>query len=55
MLPWNELSALHKETSDIVEPLRALNQAGFLTINSQPKVNGAPSSDPKFGWGGPNG
>ena len=28
-----------------------MNSNCFYTINSQPKVNGAPSSDPKFGWG----
>ena len=33
----------------------ALNQAGYLTINSQPRVNGAPSNDATFGWGRPGG
>jgi hypothetical protein len=33
------------------EGLVALNQAGYLTINSQPRVNGAPSNDATFGWG----
>ncbi len=41
------------------EPLRAslvgLNRAGLLTINSQPRVNGAPSDDPAVGWGGAGG
>jgi methylenetetrahydrofolate reductase (NADPH) len=32
-----------------------LNRRGFLTINSQPAVNGAKSSDPVFGWGPRNG
>jgi methylenetetrahydrofolate reductase (NADPH) len=32
-----------------------INKAGFLTINSQPAVNGAKSDDPVFGWGGPGG
>jgi len=32
-----------------------LNSYGFLTINSQPAVNGSPSSDEKFGWGPKNG
>jgi methylenetetrahydrofolate reductase (NADPH) len=32
-----------------------LNNAGFLTINSQPRVDGALSSDPAVGWGGPGG
>ena len=37
------------------EHLLALNEAGLLTINSQPRVNGAPSNDPTFGWGRPGG
>jgi methylenetetrahydrofolate reductase (NADPH) len=37
------------------ELLVALNHAGMLTINSQPPVNGVPSEDKTFGWGGPNG
>lgn len=32
-----------------------MNLHGFLTINSQPRVNGAPSTDPIFGWGGRDG
>lgn len=32
-----------------------LNQNKLLTINSQPKCNGAKSTDPKFGWGPENG
>jgi len=28
-----------------------MNSAGFLTINSQPAVDAAPSSHPVFGWG----
>ena len=28
-----------------------MNHRGMLTINSQPQVNGAPSSHPLFGWG----
>ncbi|WIA22217.1 hypothetical protein OEZ85_004547 [Tetradesmus obliquus] len=55
MLPWAELEGLHSETSLIKEQLLALNAAGYLTINSQPALNGLPSSDPQFGWGGPGG
>jgi len=49
-LPWcnNQLSA---ESDDIRGPLMKINKRGFLTINSQPRVNGAKSEDPKFGWG----
>ena len=35
----------------INEPLRALNERGFFTINSQPAVDGARSDDPVHGWG----
>ncbi len=53
-LPWCD-SALQLETLSIQRQLAAINRAGFLTINSQPRVNAAPSDDPKFGWGGPGG
>lgn len=55
MLPWNEMEALQLETEKIKHELIALNTAGYLTINSQPAVNGAASEDSKFGWGGRNG
>lgn len=32
-----------------------MNKGGYLTINSQPRVNGAPSDHPAVGWGGPDG
>jgi methylenetetrahydrofolate reductase (NADPH) len=32
-----------------------MNSNYLLTINSQPKVNGVRSNDPKFGWGPENG
>lgn len=54
-MPWNEMGGLHKETSAITQQLAQLNRAGYLTINSQPLVNAAPSDDPKVGWGGPGG
>jgi methylenetetrahydrofolate reductase (NADPH) len=53
-LPWCD-SALHLETSIIQDRLAAINEAGFLTINSQPRVNAAPSDDPLYGWGGRGG
>eukprot|EP00462_Mataza_sp_D1_P013659 CAMPEP_0175152618 /NCGR_PEP_ID=MMETSP0087-20121206/19218_1 /TAXON_ID=136419 /ORGANISM="Unknown Unknown, Strain D1" /LENGTH=553 /DNA_ID=CAMNT_0016439079 /DNA_START=223 /DNA_END=1884 /DNA_ORIENTATION=+ len=53
-LPWCEAS-IQLETLPIKDCLRRMNQFGLLTINSQPKVNGAPSSDPAVGWGGPGG
>jgi methylenetetrahydrofolate reductase (NADPH) len=53
-LPWNE-TPLAMETGPLVQRLVRLNQAGFLTINSQPRVNAAPSDHPVHGWGGPLG
>ncbi|RHZ89148.1 hypothetical protein Glove_18g55 [Diversispora epigaea] len=49
-LPWSE-EPLLKET-DIIRPnLLKINELGYLTISSQPAVNGAKSSAPDFGWG----
>eukprot|EP00271_Cylindrocystis_brebissonii_P012969 TRINITY_DN32499_c0_g1_i1.p1 TRINITY_DN32499_c0_g1~~TRINITY_DN32499_c0_g1_i1.p1 ORF type:complete len:597 (-),score=129.56 TRINITY_DN32499_c0_g1_i1:465-2255(-) len=54
--PWSEVEGgLHPETSHINTELLSLNQQGFLTINSQPAVNGAPSTSPTVGWGPPGG
>lgn len=53
-LPWSETS-LALESGQIKENLMWMNEHGFLTINSQPKVNCAPSSDPRVGWGGDGG
>jgi len=49
-LPWCEIP-LAIESNKILKDLVALNKSGYLTINSQPKVNGLPSEDPNFGWG----
>ena len=49
-LPWSE-SAPSPETSVIQGQLAQLNELGFLTINSQPAVDGASSDDPVHGWG----
>ncbi len=54
LLPWCEVP-LQAETGTICTDLVNINKAGFLTINSQPAVNGAKSDDPVFGWGGPGG
>jgi len=43
------------ETVCIRKQLIQLCSAGFLTINSQPRVNGTLSTDPLFGWGPSNG
>jgi len=53
-LPWSE-QAITGEATSIRNDLIDLNRRGFLTINSQPAVNGAKSSDPTFGWGPRNG
>ncbi|KAL0577913.1 methylenetetrahydrofolate reductase (NAD(P)H) met13 [Marasmius crinis-equi] len=53
-LPWSD-QAPAGETSTISEQLARMNQMGFLTINSQPAVNGARSDDKVFGWGPSNG
>jgi hypothetical protein len=53
-LPWSD-EAPAAETSVISEHLSRLNELGFLTINSQPAVNGIPSSDTVHGWGPGNG
>ena len=39
----------------IAGKLAQINDLGFLTINSQPAVNGVPSGDKVFGWGPSNG
>jgi methylenetetrahydrofolate reductase (NADPH) len=43
------------ETSVISGQLARVNALGFLTINSQPAVNGIRSDDKIFGWGPGNG
>jgi len=53
-LPWSD-QAPAKETSVIAKQLSQINEMGFLTINSQPAVNGAKSNDKLFGWGPANG
>lgn len=53
-LPWSD-SALAPEATPIQQHLAEINSKGYLTINSQPAVNGARSDDPLYGWGPPNG
>lgn len=53
--PWSELDGLQPETKIIDEKLGDINMKGFLTINSQPAVNGEKSDSPTVGWGGPGG
>lgn len=53
-LPWSEGPAA-AETSSISEPLALMNERGYLTINSQPAVDGEKSKHPVHGWGPKNG
>merc|ERR1740124_2028107 len=53
---FGELSNLsHFYSFSLPRQLAALNRAGFLTVNSQPPVDGVKSSHPVFGWGGAGG
>lgn len=54
-LPWAEAADMASESTAIASNLAWLNQHGLLTINSQPAVNAAPSSDVSFGWGADGG
>jgi len=49
-LPWIS-SEISPETNQLKDDLSYINKHGFWTINSQPAVNGAPSSDLTYGWG----
>jgi len=53
-LPWCE-KPVQLETHRLQQYLYGMNMKGFLTINSQPRVNGESSSDAAVGWGGPGG
>ena len=53
-LPWSD-APLSGESEIIRKRLAEVNAAGFLTINSQPAVDGVPSSHPVLGWGPRNG
>ena len=50
-LPWSEQSKMAPESSPITSRLVHLNLNGYLTINSQPSINGLASETPEFGWG----
>lgn len=52
--PFSE-GSLALETADINTDLVKLNSNKLMTINSQPRVNGVKSTDPKYGWGPENG
>jgi len=52
--PWCD-DVISPETNLLLDQLIDVNRHGFLTINSQPRVNAAPSTDPMVGWGNPGG
>ena len=54
VLPWCE-TPVHSETILISARLANINRCGYMTINSQPAVNGERSEHSVFGWGGPGG
>ncbi|GMG09292.1 hypothetical protein B5S33_g1744 [[Candida] boidinii] len=49
-LPWSD-GTVTDEINSIKPKLIELNSKGFITVNSQPSINGLSSSDPTFGWG----
>ncbi|AET38575.1 methylenetetrahydrofolate reductase (NAD(P)H) MET13 Ecym_3063 [Eremothecium cymbalariae DBVPG len=49
-LPWSDVP-LSREVDEILDSLLTLNSNLIFTINSQPKVNGVPSTHLLFGWG----
>ena len=53
-MPWSD-QALAEESSVIKDNLVYINSLGYLTINSQPAVNGVRSDHKVFGWGPKNG
>ena len=53
-MPWCVIP-LAIESKQISKELVKLNELGFLTINSQPNVNGESSEDPDVGWGAAGG
>ncbi|KAI9101351.1 methylenetetrahydrofolate reductase-domain-containing protein [Phlyctochytrium arcticum] len=53
-LPWSD-SPLYPESESIRSRLAEINSKGYLTINSQPAVDGVPSSHAVYGWGPKNG
>ena len=53
-LPWSE-GALSAEANTIKTDLLDLNRRGFLSINSQPAIDGVRSTHSTHGWGPPGG
>ncbi|EPY50818.1 methylenetetrahydrofolate reductase Met9 [Schizosaccharomyces cryophilus OY26] len=53
-LPWSDVP-ISDEAKMIQSQLVNINKRAYLTINSQPALNGVKSSDPVHGWGPTNG
>ena len=53
-LPWSE-GSISAEADSIKASLLDLNSRGLLSINSQPAIDGVPSSHKTYGWGPPGG
>lgn len=53
-LPWSE-APISSEADVLKQDLVDLNRRGLFTINSQPAVDGVPSSHSVYGWGPRNG
>ncbi|ODV97412.1 hypothetical protein PACTADRAFT_38758 [Pachysolen tannophilus NRRL Y-2460] len=53
-LPWSD-DPISPETNPIVNELIDIIKKGYYSINSQPCINGLPSSDKINGWGPKNG
>lgn len=53
-IPWSE-EGLSAESSTIQSRLLGMNSKGWLTVASQPAVNGISSRNRTFGWGPVNG
>ncbi|KAI8974744.1 methylenetetrahydrofolate reductase-domain-containing protein [Pilobolus umbonatus] len=49
-LPWCE-ERLQTESEAIRQRLKQLNEHGYLTVSSQPAIDGVPSTDSVYGWG----
>ncbi|EFJ44235.1 hypothetical protein VOLCADRAFT_95450 [Volvox carteri f. nagariensis] len=51
LFPWSEVEG----SPEAAAGEEALIASGYLVINSQPKLNGVPSTDSAHGWGAPGG
>ncbi|CCF55898.1 hypothetical protein KAFR_0A04630 [Kazachstania africana CBS 2517] len=49
-LPWSDMP-IDREVDALLSHLIQLNIKMIITVNSQPQINGTPSSDKIYGWG----